>query len=89
MGLMHALEILGYKPYHMKTVFETGASHINILNDGIRAKYHGEGEIYGRHEFDKWLADYDVCSPYLLFYYHLSLPSFYPYSTSYCLSNRS
>ncbi|KAI1250169.1 hypothetical protein MGN70_007221 [Eutypa lata] len=60
MGLMHALEILGYKPYHMKTVFETGASHINILNDGIRAKYHGEGEIYGRHEFDKWLADYDA-----------------------------
>lgn len=60
MGMMNALEILGYKPYHMKTVFETGASHLNVLNDVIRAKYHGEGKVYGKEEFDRWFADYDV-----------------------------
>ena len=63
MGLMHALRILGYKPYHMKTCFETGASHINVLNDAIRAKYHGEGAIYGKDEFDRWFSDYDVRLP--------------------------
>ena len=63
MGLMHALRILGYKPYHMKTCFETGASHINVLNDAIRAKYHGEGTVYGKDEFDRWFADYDVRLP--------------------------
>ena len=63
MGLMHALKTLGYKPYHMKTCFETGASHINVLNDAIRAKYHGEGTVYGKGEFDRWFADYDVRLP--------------------------
>ncbi|KAI1484878.1 hypothetical protein F5X96DRAFT_683262 [Biscogniauxia mediterranea] len=60
MGLMHALEILGYRPYHMKTVFEHGAPHLNILNDAVQAKYHGSGKVYGKEEFDKWLAEYDA-----------------------------
>jgi hypothetical protein len=70
MGLMDALDILGYKPYHMKTVFQTGASHINVLNDAIRAKYHGEGKLYGKEEFDKWFADYDVCLLYDFTLFH-------------------
>ncbi|KAK7739783.1 hypothetical protein SLS62_011225 [Diatrype stigma] len=44
----------------MKTVFDTGASHINVLNDIIRAKYHGEGKLYAKGEFDRWFADYDA-----------------------------
>ncbi|KAI5925159.1 P-loop containing nucleoside triphosphate hydrolase protein [Camillea tinctor] len=60
MGLMHALEILGYKPYHMKTVLEHGAPHLNVLNDAVQAKYHGSGKLYGKEEFDKWFADYDA-----------------------------
>ncbi|KAI0595429.1 P-loop containing nucleoside triphosphate hydrolase protein [Biscogniauxia sp. FL1348] len=60
MGLMHALEILGYRPYHMKTVFEHGAPHLTILNDAVQAKYHGSGKLYAKEEFDKWFAKYDA-----------------------------
>ncbi|KAI0017055.1 P-loop containing nucleoside triphosphate hydrolase protein [Xylariomycetidae sp. FL0641] len=66
MGLMHSMEMMGYKPYHMKTVFEHGASHLQVLNDALDAKYNGKGKPYGKAEFDKWFADYDalldVCS---------------------------
>lgn len=74
---MHALEILGYRPYHMKTCFETGASHINVLNDAIRAKYHDEGAIYGKDEFDRWFSDHDVRLPhnYTRTFTHIPLPS--------------
>ncbi|KAI0472834.1 P-loop containing nucleoside triphosphate hydrolase protein [Xylariaceae sp. FL0804] len=60
MGLFHALEMLGYHGYHMASVMEHGAPHLNVLSDGIEAKFHGRGQPYGRAEFDRWLAPYDA-----------------------------
>ncbi|KAH9907026.1 hypothetical protein F4778DRAFT_724415 [Xylariomycetidae sp. FL2044] len=33
---------------------------MKVLNDGLRAKYHGKGKVYGRQEFDRWWAQYDA-----------------------------
>ncbi|KAI1386597.1 P-loop containing nucleoside triphosphate hydrolase protein [Hypoxylon trugodes] len=59
-GLYQALKILGFKPYHMAEVLKAGTPAVKILNDGLNAEYFHEGKPYGREEFDKWFADYDV-----------------------------
>ncbi|KAI1127390.1 P-loop containing nucleoside triphosphate hydrolase protein [Nemania abortiva] len=59
-GLYNALKLLGYKPYHMAEVLNVGAPAIRIMNDGMKAELFHEGTPYGREEFDKWFADYDV-----------------------------
>lgn len=33
---------------------------MTIIIEGLRAKYFDEGKPFGRAEFDKWFADYDV-----------------------------
>ena len=33
---------------------------MTIAIEGLKAKYFGEGKLFGRAEFDKWFADYDV-----------------------------
>ncbi|KAF2970824.1 hypothetical protein GQX73_g2811 [Xylaria multiplex] len=57
-GLYQALKQLGYKPYHM--VLAAGTPAIRIMTEGMKAEAFHEGTPYGRKEFDKWFADYDV-----------------------------
>jgi hypothetical protein len=37
-----------------------GTSHMSVLEEAVKAKYFGIGKPYGKAEFDKWFADYDV-----------------------------
>ncbi|KAI1103951.1 P-loop containing nucleoside triphosphate hydrolase protein [Jackrogersella minutella] len=59
-ALYRALKQLGFKPLHMVEVLESGLTEFNILNDAIKAEMFHDGKPYGRAEFDKWWADYDV-----------------------------
>ncbi|KAI3338730.1 P-loop containing nucleoside triphosphate hydrolase protein [Ustulina deusta] len=59
-ALYEAFIGLGYKPYHMAEVVASGAPAIRIMTDAMRAELFHEGTPYGRQEFDKWFADYDV-----------------------------
>lgn len=58
-SLYQALSMLGYRPYHMYEVVQS-PKHMAILDEAINAKYSGVGTPYGKAEFDKWFADYDV-----------------------------
>ncbi|KAI1817445.1 P-loop containing nucleoside triphosphate hydrolase protein [Poronia punctata] len=60
LGLYLALQQLGFKPYHMKEVLERGPKELQIVIDGFKAESFHDGRPYGREDFDKWLADYDV-----------------------------
>ncbi|KAI0549777.1 P-loop containing nucleoside triphosphate hydrolase protein [Xylaria curta] len=59
-GLYLALKQLGLAPYHMTEVVNAGTPALKILADGMNAEWLHEGTPYGRAEFDKWFADYDV-----------------------------
>lgn len=54
--------MLGYRPYHMYEVVQSTA-HMGIFEEALNAKYYGVGKPYGKAEFDKWFADYDVSIP--------------------------
>ncbi|KAI1823872.1 P-loop containing nucleoside triphosphate hydrolase protein [Xylaria intraflava] len=60
LGLYRALKQLGYKPYHMVEALATGESAFKVMVDGTNADLYHDGKPYGREEFDKWFADYDV-----------------------------
>lgn len=60
LSLYQALKMLGYKPYHMYEVITNGVPHLQLFEEAIRCKYSGTAKPYGKAEFDKWLADYDV-----------------------------
>lgn len=60
LSLYQALKILGYRPYHGAEVVANGVSHLEIFEEALNAKYFGVGKPYGKVEFDKWFADYDV-----------------------------
>lgn len=51
--------MLGYRSYHMYEVVQSTA-HMGIFEEALNAKYFGVGKPYGKAEFDKWFADYDV-----------------------------
>ncbi|KAI0453603.1 P-loop containing nucleoside triphosphate hydrolase protein [Xylaria acuta] len=59
-GLYLALKQLGFTPYHMAEVLATGAPAIRLMTDGMNAEMFHEGTPYGKAEFDKWFANYDV-----------------------------
>ncbi|KAK7921379.1 hypothetical protein PG985_009401 [Apiospora marii] len=59
-GLYQALKVLGFKPYHMVEVFANGADHARYMTEGLQASMDGTFAPYGRAEFDKWFADYDI-----------------------------
>lgn len=54
--------MLGYRPYHMYEVVQSTA-HMGIFEEALNAKYFGVGKPYGKAEFDKWFAEYDVRNP--------------------------
>ncbi|KAL7908269.1 hypothetical protein GGI35DRAFT_57003 [Trichoderma velutinum] len=59
-SLYQALQMLGYKPYHMYEVVQQGIPHLQLFEEALRCKYLGAGKPYGKAEFDKWLANYDA-----------------------------
>ncbi|KAJ2902857.1 hypothetical protein MKZ38_000051 [Zalerion maritima] len=59
-SLFSAFKMLGYTPYHMSEVVREGKSHMNCMIECLEAKYKGNGKVYGRKEFEKWFANYDV-----------------------------
>ncbi|KAI3316611.1 P-loop containing nucleoside triphosphate hydrolase protein [Xylariaceae sp. AK1471] len=59
-GLYLALKQLGFKPYHMAEVLAAGPPALKIMTDGMKAEMFHNGKPYGRAEFDKWFADYDI-----------------------------
>ncbi|KAI0185688.1 P-loop containing nucleoside triphosphate hydrolase protein [Xylaria flabelliformis] len=59
-GLYLALKQLGFAPYHMAEVIGAGTPALKILLEGTNAEWLHEGTPYGRAEFDKWFANYDV-----------------------------
>ncbi|KAI1368235.1 hypothetical protein F5Y08DRAFT_279762 [Xylaria arbuscula] len=59
-SLYQALQLLGYKSYHMAESVERGILHMAMLEEALRCKYLGAGKPYGKPEFDKWLADYEA-----------------------------
>ncbi|KAI1172583.1 P-loop containing nucleoside triphosphate hydrolase protein [Nemania sp. FL0916] len=59
-GIYKALKQLGFKPYHMAEVMMSGLPGLRILSDAMNAELFHNGTPYGREEFDKWFANYDV-----------------------------
>ncbi|KAI1823871.1 P-loop containing nucleoside triphosphate hydrolase protein [Xylaria intraflava] len=59
-GIYQALQQIGFKPYHLAEVTEIGASAFRIMIDGAKAELLHDGKRYGREEFDKTFAGYDV-----------------------------
>ncbi|EHK18479.1 uncharacterized protein TRIVIDRAFT_47553 [Trichoderma virens Gv29-8] len=59
-SLFQALQILGYRPYHMYEVVIQGVTHLQLFEEALRCKFLGAGKPYGKAEFDKWLANYDA-----------------------------
>jgi hypothetical protein len=44
----------------MYEVVGNGATHMDLFDEALRCKYLGAGKPYGKADFDKWLANYDV-----------------------------
>jgi hypothetical protein len=44
----------------MFEVITHGVPHLQLFDEAMRCKYSGAGKPYGKAEFDKWLANYDV-----------------------------
>lgn len=44
----------------MYEVVHGGITHMSILEEALNAKYFGVGKPYGKAEYDKWFAEYDV-----------------------------
>ncbi|KAK8016162.1 hypothetical protein PG993_014351 [Apiospora rasikravindrae] len=63
-GLYKAFKMLGYRPYHMAELSDNGVPHIKIFQEAIRSTNpfytSAATKPYGRAEFDKWFAGYDV-----------------------------
>ncbi|KAJ5660311.1 hypothetical protein N7507_006762 [Penicillium longicatenatum] len=62
LGLYWAMQILGFKPYHLyECINASGPAHIKIFKEAITAYYNQLSGIkrYDRADCEKWLADYD------------------------------
>lgn len=62
LGLYKGFNILGYKSYHMVEVIAGGLDHIRIFRENIKLSHEQSSgaKTYGRPEFDKWFAGFDV-----------------------------
>ncbi|EQL01228.1 hypothetical protein OCS_03058 [Ophiocordyceps sinensis CO18] len=56
------MQMLGFAPYHMKEVITSGAPHMKLLVESMRAEYDAFSGIkrYSKEDSDKWFSDYDV-----------------------------
>jgi hypothetical protein len=63
LGLYKAMQILGYKPYHIyECCVYGGVPHLKVFKEAIIAEFNRLSGVrrYSRADYDKWLADYDV-----------------------------
>lgn len=60
MSIFTALEKLNYHPYHMAKAVQAPKTNLNVWCEALRAKFHGQGKVWGREEFDKVLGNYDA-----------------------------
>ncbi|KAF9889600.1 hypothetical protein FE257_007108 [Aspergillus nanangensis] len=63
MGLYFAMQILGYRAYHMYEMMQSGGLlHMKIIAEAIIANRNRLSGIkrYEREDVDKWMANYDV-----------------------------
>lgn len=42
----------------------TSKGHLTFWNEALEAKFEGKGKPFGKEEFDKFLGDYNVHSPF-------------------------
>ncbi|PIG85736.1 hypothetical protein AARAC_004077 [Aspergillus arachidicola] len=61
LGLLAAMRILGFSPYHMTEACFSGPVHMKILEEAVISQHNRFSGIkrYERAEFDKWLSEYD------------------------------
>ncbi len=64
-SLYTALKMLGYHPYHMAEALKNADVDLECWRSAVEAKLlgkgKGEGEQWGREEFDKLTGRCDVC----------------------------
>ncbi|KAF2088724.1 hypothetical protein K490DRAFT_72458 [Saccharata proteae CBS 121410] len=58
-SLRTALSQIGYKPFHGQ-MMDVYPEFYPLWEEALRAKYYGEGEPYGRQEYDKLLGDFNI-----------------------------
>ncbi|KAG5932547.1 hypothetical protein E4U53_001274 [Claviceps sorghi] len=61
MSVYRAMQILGFKAYHMAECIGGGVSQMQILDEAIHGEYNRFAGIqrYTKADFDKWFAEYD------------------------------
>lgn len=65
-GMLTAFTKLGYNCYHFLEAARmqtAGERHLDYWLEGFKIKMYGNGEPFGRSEFDKILGDYSVGIP--------------------------
>lgn len=62
-AIRHALRELGYTCFH-GAILEASPEKFAFWEEAIKAKYFGEGQPFGRREFDKLLGDFNVAINY-------------------------
>ena len=55
-----ALQKLGYHPCHGTRMWDDPNKFLTLWMEAMRAKYFGEGERWGKREFDVVLGEFDV-----------------------------
>ncbi|KAL9109307.1 MAG: hypothetical protein Q9227_006062 [Pyrenula ochraceoflavens] len=68
-SLLAALKELGYHPYHMAEAIKDASMDFPLWEEALRAKFMGDGPLWGKDEFDKMLGRFDGCEdvPCILF----------------------
>ncbi|KAJ5182786.1 hypothetical protein N7492_000402 [Penicillium capsulatum] len=62
LGLYRAMQILGFKPYHLfECVVVHGLPHVEIFKEAVTAQYNRLSGVkrYDRADCDKWMTGYD------------------------------
>jgi hypothetical protein len=63
LGLYRAMQILGFKPYHLyECVAVHGVPHMQVFHEAIVAQYNRIAGVkkFTQSDFENWLGDYDV-----------------------------
>ena len=68
-SLLAALNELGYHPYHMAEALKDASMDFPLWEEALKAKFLGQGKLWGKEEFDKMLGRFDGCEdvPCILF----------------------
>ncbi|KAJ2897745.1 hypothetical protein MKZ38_004421 [Zalerion maritima] len=69
LGIWHALQVLGYKSYHVMEAIMNGEKDLRMMTEACRGHHVPSEKPYGREEFEKWLGRYNAI---------VEVPSFFP-----------